>query len=209
MLSTFLFSAKLLFGIFTASTVSAYLLCFYNDVPFFNPNSNRYQILNKIEKLTKTSVRLLANYTIIYSVVLNRQIDIRSHSIDKTIYNFAAYSMIAELVYYIYHKTMHMKKYYNEHHSLHHKNLEVYPSDAFYVTETDGLLLLGTLSSPILFLQLTHYEFGFCLYFYLTAAYISHSSAFINHHAIHHKLLFCNFCLLNPIYDIICRTYRP
>jgi len=206
MLSTLFFSAKLLFGVFAASTASAYFLCFYNDIPFFNPSYSRYRTINRIEKLTKILFRILANYTFIYSVFLNRQIDIRSHSIDKTICNIAAYSMIAELVYYIYNKTIHMKRFYKEHHSIHHENIEVFPSDAFYVTETDGLLLLGTLSSPILFLDLTHYEFAFCLYFYLTATYISHSST---NHSIHHKLLFYNFCLLNPIYDIICRTYRP
>jgi hypothetical protein len=192
MLSTLLFSAKLLFGVFTASTASAYLLCFYNDVPFFNPSYNRYRTINRIEKLVKISMRMLGNFSMIYAIVLNRKIDLCPHSVDKTIYNVAAYSMIAEFVYYLYHRMMHMQQ-------------EVYPCDTFYVTEIDGLLLLGTLSSPILFLDLTHYEFAFCLYFYLTATYISHSST---NHSIHHKLLFYNFFLLNPIYDILSRTYR-
>jgi len=68
MLSTLYFSAKLIVGTFLASNVSAYLICWYNNIPFFNPTHNRYQILNRVEKIIKSSFPLLKNSVVIYGL---------------------------------------------------------------------------------------------------------------------------------------------
>jgi sterol desaturase/sphingolipid hydroxylase (fatty acid hydroxylase superfamily) len=92
---------------------------------------------------------------------------------------------------------------------MHHENIDVYPFDTFYMTKTDSFFLVSSLGAPILFLHLNYFELVFVLYVYITAAYFEHSKEFIlSHHATHHKLIFCNFCILNPVFDIMFGTYR-
>jgi sterol desaturase/sphingolipid hydroxylase (fatty acid hydroxylase superfamily) len=208
MLSTLYFSAKLLLSIFTASTATAYFICYYNDVPFFNPTHNRYQIINRIEKIIKCTTPLFKNSIVIYALILDRFIENRLHSVVTTVYNLTMYSLISEFCYYIYHNIIHMQKYYKDYHSLHHKNIDVYPIDTFYIESVDGLFLIGALSAPILCLQLNYFEFITCIYVYTTAAALVHSTKFFSHHSIHHKLLIYNYCLLNPVFDIIFKTHR-
>jgi sterol desaturase/sphingolipid hydroxylase (fatty acid hydroxylase superfamily) len=208
MLSTLYFSAKLILGTFIASNASAYFICFYNNIPFFNPTHNKYQIVNRIEKIIKYAFPLLKNSVVIYGLFLDRLIENRLHSVGTTVYNIAMYSIITEFFYYLYHSSIHTKKYYNDYHSLHHKNIDVYPIDTFYIEKLDGLFLIGSLSAPIVLLKLNYFEFITCLYVYITAATLAHSPEFFNHHNIHHKLLVYNYCLLNPVFDIICKTYK-
>jgi sterol desaturase/sphingolipid hydroxylase (fatty acid hydroxylase superfamily) len=208
MLSTLYFSAKLILSIFTASKLSAFLICFYNNIPFFNPTHNRYQLVNRIEKIVKSAFPLLKNSVVIYGLFLDRLIENRAHSLGLFVYNIAMYSIITEFFYYLYHNVIHTQKYYKEHHSLHHKNIEVYPIDTFYIEQVDGLFLIGSLSAPIVLLRLNYFEFITCLYVYITAATLAHSPEFFNHHAIHHKLLVYNYCILNPAFDIIFKTYK-
>jgi len=208
MLSTLYFSAKLILSIFTASKLSAFLICFYNNIPFFNPTHNRYQLVNRIEKIVKSAFPLLKNSVVIYGLFLDRLIENRAHSLGLFVYNIAMYSIITEFFYYLYHNVIHTQKYYKEHHSLHHKSIEVYPIDTFYIEQVDGLFLIGSLSAPIVLLRLNYFEFITCLYVYITAATLAHSPEFFNHHAIHHKLLVYNYCILNPAFDIIFKTYK-
>jgi len=74
---------------------------------------------------------------------------------------------------------MHTQKYYKDYHSLHHKNIDVYPIDTFYIQQSDGLFLIGSLSAPILLLRLNYFEFISCLYVYITAANLAHSPQFL------------------------------
>jgi sterol desaturase/sphingolipid hydroxylase (fatty acid hydroxylase superfamily) len=93
-------------------------------------------------------------------------------------------------------------------HSTHHENVEVYPFDTFYMTKLDSLFLIGSLGAPILILRMNYFENIMALYIYITAAYLEHSNLCLMHHAKHHKLMFCNFCILNPIFDLLVGTYR-
>lgn len=208
MLSTLYFSTKLILGIFAASKASAFFICFYNNIPFFNPTHNKYQIVNRIEKIIKSAFPLLKNSVVIYGLFLDRFIETRSHSLGTFVYNITMYSIIAEFFYYLYHNVIHTQKYYKDYHSLHHKNIDVYPIDTFYIEQVDGLFLIGSLSAPIVLLRLNYFEFITCLYVYITAATLAHSPEFFSHHNIHHKLLVYNYCLLNPVFDIIFKTYK-
>lgn len=208
MLSRLYFSAKLIFGIFAASNISSFLICFYNNIPFFNPTHNRYQFINRIEKIIRSAFPLLKNSIVIYGLFLDRLIENRSHSLGQFVYNITMYSIISEFFYYIYHSAIHTERYYKGYHSLHHKNINVYPIDTFYIETVDGLFLIGSLSAPIVFLRLNYFEFISCLYVYITAATLAHSPEFFSHHSIHHKLLVYNYCILNPVFDIIFNTHK-
>ena len=103
---------------------------------------------------------------------------------------------------------MHTREYYKIIHSMHHENIEVYPFDTFYMTKLDSFFLIGSLGAPLFILRMNYFENITALYIYITAAYLEHSNLFLMHHAKHHKLMFCNFCILNPIFDLLVGTYK-
>lgn len=208
MLSTIIFSTKYVIGIFSASTLSAFLVCFYNNVYFFNPLQNRYQFIKQGQKIYSTLSSVLGQTIVVYSVLLDRMIDNKMHNISQSTYNIVMYSIIAEFFYYLYHRTIHTNMYYKIYHSKHHEHIDTYPFDTFYIDKTDAFFLLGSIHTPLLFVRYNYYELGLCLYLYITFAYLAHSNFFTKQHVTHHKLLVCNYYILNPIYDIICRTYR-
>jgi|Laugresbdmm110sn_2_1035109.scaffolds.fasta_scaffold21800_1 sterol desaturase/sphingolipid hydroxylase (fatty acid hydroxylase superfamily) len=207
MLSIILFSTKFVIGIFSASTLSAFFICFYYNVYFFNPHQNRYQFIKQGQKMYST-LSIVLGQTILGYSFLNRILDNKMHNIGQSMYNIIMYSIIAEFFYYLYHRTIHSDQYYKEYHSKHHKHIDIYPFDTFYIDKIDAMILLGSIHTPLLFIRFNYYELGLCLYLYITFAYLAHSDFFTKQHVKHHKLLFCNYCILNPIYDVICRTYR-
>jgi sterol desaturase/sphingolipid hydroxylase (fatty acid hydroxylase superfamily) len=202
-------STKLILGTFSASTFTAYLICNQYNIPFFNPKHNRYQFYYNLRQVSLSTSYTLLQAILISSFFIKFFIDKHPHSIMQSTTNLIKYSVFAELLYYIYHRTVHKKQYYKQIHSMHHENVEVYPIDTFYMTNLDSFFLVGSLGAPVLFLNLNYYELAFSTYVYITAAYLEHSRhCIISHHDTHHKLIFCNYCILNPIFDIIFRTYR-
>lgn len=201
-------SAKLILGTFTASTITTVLLCHFHNVPFINPNQNRYQFYNNLKYVIPSTVIVLIQSILVSSYLLVRFVDSKPHTFIHNIDNILKYSVIAEFVYYIYHRIVHTKDYYRAIHSMHHQNIDVYPIDTFYMTRTDSLFLIASLGTPFLVLNMNYFESIVSLYIYITAAYLEHSNFFIMHHAKHHKILFCNFCIMNPIFDLLIGTYR-
>jgi sterol desaturase/sphingolipid hydroxylase (fatty acid hydroxylase superfamily) len=202
-------ASKVVLGTFSASTATTYLICTIFNIPFFNPKHNRYQFYYNLKQVSISTAIALTQSVLISSIFVNRWIKNEPHTIFQSIDNIIRYSIIAEFIYYIYHRTIHTREYYKKVHAMHHENVDVYPFDTFYMTKMDSLFLVGSLGAPIVFLNLNYYELVFTLYVYITAAYFEHSNIFfIDHHAIHHKLIFCNYCILNPMFDILFGTYR-
>jgi sterol desaturase/sphingolipid hydroxylase (fatty acid hydroxylase superfamily) len=208
MLSTIIFSTKFVIGIFSASTISAFFICFYNNVYFVKPHQNRYRFIKQSQKIYSTLSMVLGQTILVYSVLLNRMLDNKMHNIGQSMYNIIMYSIIAEFFYYLYHRAMHTNMYYKIYHSKHHEHIDIYPFDTFYIDNIDAIFLLGSIHTPLLFVRFNYYELGLCLYLYITFAYLANSNFYTKQHINHDKLLICNYCILNPIYDIICRTYR-
>jgi sterol desaturase/sphingolipid hydroxylase (fatty acid hydroxylase superfamily) len=209
MLSAIYHSAKIIIGVFSAASFTAFCVCKYYNVPFSNPNHNRYQFIEQCQKTAITSSAVLGQSIIAHALLKNLLLDNVWHDISQTTTNFCMYSIIAELAYYIYHRLIHTKYYYKYVHSAHHENVDVYPFDTFYIEKIDAAFLVGSLSSPMLFIRMNSFELFIMIWIYGTFAYLAHSTHFFQHHAIHHKLLFWNYCILNPMFDILCRTYRP
>lgn len=207
-LSSLIFSTKYIVGIFSASTITAFFICLYNGVPFFNPEQNRYQFIQQLQKTGKTSSIVLGQSVVAFSLFSNYLIDNSNHYVIDSFKNLALYSVITEFFYYTYHRIVHTKSYYKQGHSLHHQNVVVFPADTFYQDTNDAFFLVFSLAAPSLFLRMNYTELAIILYIYGTGAYLAHSNNFFNHHDIHHRLMFCNYCILNPVFDILFRTYR-
>jgi len=203
-----LLASKLILGTFSASTLTTVTICYYYKVPFFNPNHNTYQFHQSLRQVIPSVISVLTQAIIVTSFLVGTFIDNKPHTVIQNLDNVLRYSIIAEFIYYIYHRIMHTKEYYKMIHSMHHENVEVYPFDTFYMTKLDSLFLIGSLGAPILILRMNYFENILALYIYITAAYLEHSNMFLMHHAKHHKLMFCNFCILNPIFDVLVGTYR-
>lgn len=209
MLTAIYQSAKFIIGVFTAASFTAFFICKYNDIPFSNPKHNRYQFIEQCQKIVATSGVVLGQSIIVHTFFVDRLMDKSWHGLSHTMTNICMYSVIAELAYYLYHRVIHTRAYYKNMHAAHHENVDVYCLDTFYVDKVDAAFLIGSLASPLLFLRLNYFELTIMLYVYITFAYMAHSTQFFTHHAIHHKLIFWNYCILNPMFDILCRTYRP
>jgi sterol desaturase/sphingolipid hydroxylase (fatty acid hydroxylase superfamily) len=209
MLSAIYNSAKFIIGVFSLASFTALLICKYNDIPFSNPKHNRYQLVEQCKKIASSSGTVLGQSIIVHALFKNMLMDTVWHSFSQTAINLCMYSVIVELTYYIYHRVIHTKEYYKTIHAVHHENIEVYPLDAFYIDKMDTVFLVGSLTSPMLFLRFNYFELFLMLWIYGTSAYMAHSTLFFSHHAVHHKLMFWNYCILNPMFDILCRTYRP
>jgi sterol desaturase/sphingolipid hydroxylase (fatty acid hydroxylase superfamily) len=202
-------SAKITIGTFFASTFSAYFICWFYKVPFFNPNQNRYQFYSNLHQVLTTSTIVLSQAVLVNSFMVENVITNEPHTLQQNVINMVSYSVMTEFLYYIYHRIIHTKRFYKSIHSIHHQNINVYPFDTFFMTTTDSLFLVSCMGVPILFLRMNYFENIFSLYIYITAAYIEHSNLLFTHHSRHHKLIFCNYCILNPIFDLIVGTYSP
>jgi len=201
-------SSKIIIGTFAASTLTTIGICYYYNVPFFNPKHNTYQFRENLRRVIPSALSVLTQAIFVNALLVGTFIENKPHTLYQNIDNVLRYSVIAEFIYYIYHRTIHAKEYYKMIHSMHHENVEVYPFDTFYMTKMDSMFLITSLGAPILILQMNYFENIMALYIYVTAAYLEHSNLFLMHHAKHHKLMFCNFCILNPIFDLLVGTYR-
>jgi len=202
-----LLSAKIILGTVSASTVTTLLICYKYNVPFFNPNHNTYQFRYNLRKVVPSMLSVMAQAILVNSFLI-KFIENKPHTVIQTLDNILKYSIIAEFIYYVYHRFIHTKGYYKYIHSMHHENVEVYPFDTFYMTKIDSAFLIASLGVPLLILRMNYFENVVALYIYITAAYLEHSNLFLMHHAKHHKLMFCNFCILNPTFDLLIGTYR-
>jgi sterol desaturase/sphingolipid hydroxylase (fatty acid hydroxylase superfamily) len=208
MLSTIIKSTKLILGTFSASTLSAYGICKYYNVPFFNPTQNSYQFKYQLYEVGKSTSIVLFNSIIFISFFIDSFVKYESHTMYQNIQNILLYSTLVELFYYAYHITVHKKEYYKLIHSKHHENIVVYPFDTFYMHSVDSYFLIASLGLPLAIVRLNYFENIISIYTYITAAYLAHSEKFFTHHAAHHKIIFCNYCIIIPIFDLIFGTYR-
>lgn len=203
-----LLASTIVLGSFSASTVTAFLLCYFSKTTFFNPNHDTNQFYDHMKQVAVSTGTVLAQSIIIGSFFVSTVMDDKPHTIYQNVDNMLRYSVIVELFYYIYHRLAHTKLYYKAIHSMHHTNIEVYPFDTFYMTRLDALFLISSLSVPLFFMRMNYFEHFFIVYIYGTAAYLEHSNILFTHHKTHHKLLFCNYCIVNPIFDILVGTYK-
>lgn len=196
-------------GVFSFSTLSAYIICNIYNQPFINPKYSLDLINTRLTDARNTILVVLTKSFITTSLVINKIESVQNHTWFQTGINICTYSMFIELFYYVYHRGVHSHPFvYKLIHKKHHINHDVYPFDTFYLTTFDSMGLIISLGLPLTFLPVSYFELNTVLYIYLTSSYLSHSRLFYDHHYIHHTLIEYNYCILLPIFDILFKTYR-
>lgn len=208
----FLLSFHVTALLFSFATVSAKWICDYCNQPFYNPKYDDTSKCTVWEALSKKYIRPLFPAflsTICINALAMRNIDMfASHGRLRNLQNFIFYVIFVEFCYYGYHQCMHTKKMYKWIHSKHHENIVVYPIDAFYIGVIDVTGYFLILNIPVVLIKMNLFEYVLFQYIYICFNFISHSNLAGSHHAAHHRLFNCNFCLLFPIFDFMFDTMR-
>ena len=207
MLYRLYYSTCIILHPFILATLTAISICQYYKYPFISPKYTVKKIAHRLQEMSQ-SIPILLGQSIIFTYLVYPNIQPNeSHDITTMILVIICYISMIEFNYYIYHRYIH-QKYYIDIHKKHHQIVEVYPFDTFFLTYIDDTALILSLGIPVIILPVTFIEQFIVLYTYITCSYLSHSNLFWNHHVIHHKYLNCNYCILFPIFDILCKTYR-
>ena len=192
---------------FSISTVTAFLICYLNNQPFINPVFSSEEKTKRINEYIMNVPLLIFQSTGFMYVVSGNIIPYSQHSWFESFSSMFFYCLLIEANYYIYHRFIH-KYYYVTVHKKHHTNIMVYPFDTFYLTGLDDLASIISIGSPLIFINISVYEQIIILYLYITTSYLSHSQLYWCHHSQHHKHLYCNYCILFPVFDILFGTYN-
>jgi len=201
------YSFFLMNGVFGFSTLTAYLICTCFNQPFINPKYSE-ELITIRGKDAATTICVVLVQGIAGSSPFMSRIWTTNHTWYESVSTMCLYSVLIELMYYTYHRSVHSNSILYRIHKKHHMNYDVYPFDTFYLTTYDSMGLIVSLAVPLVCLRVTPFELTCVLYMYLTSSYLSHSQLFYDHHHKHHTLLKCNFCFLFPIFDILCNTYQ-
>ena len=203
----FFFSMYIIVGTFSISTISACFICYLHNYSFLNPMlTKEEQIVQLNEYVTNVPVLLVQSTGIMY-IISDNLIPYGQHTWFESSFSMVIYCLLIEAIYYAYHRVIH-KYYYVNIHKKHHSNIIVYPIDTFCLTEIDEIATIISIALPTIFIKISVIEQALILYIYITSFYLSHSNIYWNHHAIHHKLIKYNYCLLIPVFDVIFGTYK-
>jgi len=201
------YAFSIILGTFSASTITAYCICAYNNYPFINPKMNHKKRIDRIIDLVKNIPILLCCSTgLLYGMSYNI-LPYGYHTWIESYISILRYCLFIEANYYVYHRFIH-KYYYISIHKKHHENVIVYPFDTFYLTNIDDFAAIISLALPLAFIKISIVEQVIITYTYVTSSYLSHSELFWSHHSIHHRLLHSNFCILFPVFDVLFGTYK-
>ena len=204
----FIYTSLIISGTFCASTFTVYGLCLIKKYPFFNPHFTELQKESHYYQLFSSVPWIFTESCIFEYFLINKYIVHEEHNLGHMMMNVIIYALFIEFLYYIYHRIIHNKYLYKTIHSIHHKNIMVYPADTFYIDNIDGIGLMLCLSSPVMFIRINLLEQVIVLYTYITMGYLSHSVIVNEHHVIHHKLFNYNYSMVIPIFDILFGTYK-
>lgn len=195
-------------AVFSASTATAYFVCYATGKPFINPEYTTEIVNTRLKSMSKNILGVLLPSGFILYTISDKILDTCMHGRLETIGTLFLFAMITEGTYYLYHVLIHRFMFYQLVHKKHHGVTKIYPFDTFHVGYLDELSLMFSLASPHIFLELTFFEVYMALWVYITSAYLVHSKEFSKIHYYHHMYHNCNYCILFPVYDIVCGTYR-
>jgi len=185
---------------FSLSTLSVLFLCRLYNTPFFHPKKPE-QFREQCMNVVKMSSIFVLEYSVFGRLFAR-------FSPGSSIFHIINYVFCIEMLYYAYHRLIHTRWLYKPFHSLHHRNVIVYPIDTFYFDIVDVTAYTLCICYPLQWIHVSYWEHVVVLYLYIMASYLSHSNIFFTHHALHHRRFDCNFCILFPIFDVIYGTYR-
>jgi sterol desaturase/sphingolipid hydroxylase (fatty acid hydroxylase superfamily) len=205
MFENLLFITRQVSYVFFSSIVSSYFICLISNVPFYNPNLSKLELINTL-KDSSFNLGIITLEVIFSAYLYYSYIDFEKHSIITTFINIVEYSFLIELFYYFYHRILHTTNLYSLIHAKHHSNIKVYPIDTLNISILDSTGMIITLIAPLYFIKVNLNEYNFIMYIYLTGAILTHSNLLVSKHIEHHEKFKCNFAFLFPIFDYIFGT---
>lgn len=191
------------------SGITAFYLCKWYNKPLFNPQLYSHDYLvKKIYTIIDVGKYVVINYNIVYFTLSQYYLHEESLQIHVHIFQIMKFLFVLELIAYIYHRLSHEIPFlYKNSHSIHHKNIIVYPMDFLEFDFIDNIAQTTYINLPLVFVPMNIYDYAFIYYIYSTGAFLIHSDIFIKEHLIHHKQFKYNYCLLIPIFDVLFGTY--
>lgn len=196
--------------ILVSSTMTAFLLCKLENKPFFNPElySHKY-LFDKMGIVTNVGKQVILFYNIIYFTLSQFYLHETSLDFHERLFQTVKFVFLLEFIAYVYHRLSHTIPYlYKNKHSLHHKNINIYPIDFLEFDTTDNIAQTLYINLPLYFVHMHLNDYALIYYIYSTCAFLIHSNIITDHHIIHHKYFKYNYSLLIPIFDMLFGTYR-
>uniref|UniRef100_A0A6C0I445 Fatty acid hydroxylase domain-containing protein n=1 Tax=viral metagenome TaxID=1070528 RepID=A0A6C0I445_9ZZZZ len=200
MFEHFFFVIKQVFFVFSASVTSAYTVCCISNTPFYNPELTVNKLITSVAQ-SSLNLGVICGEAVLGALLYYPYMDNENHTLSTSLTNIAKYSLLIELFYYVYHRYLHVSKWYLIIHQQHHVNIHVYPLDTLQISILDSTGMMLTLILPMLFVNVNLLEHNLIMYIYLTGAILTHSKLLVSRHVIHHQKCKCNFCFLFPIFD--------
>jgi hypothetical protein len=162
----FLYANSIVLSVFSAALASAYSICQFYNVPFYNLET----ISEDVEKIKNNGVSLY--FGSIY-IVLTTQffIDIDSHSWTLFLGNVIAYTLLIESLYYMYYVWI-----YPKWEVLQNLHSSVYPLDRLHINMFSLSCYLGCLHLPTLLLYINTWEYVLVMYIYATMGFLTAST---------------------------------
>ena len=210
MIYILLYPSFFILKILISSGLTAFLMCKLSNQSFFNPQlySHKY-LLDKMNTVTSVGTQVLVNYNVIYFVLARHYLHEDCIEIHLRIFQNIKFIFLLELIAYIYHRLSHKIPYlYNKQHSVHHRNIEIYPIDFLDFDITDNIAQTLYIHLPLYFFPMNQNDYSLIYYIYATCAFLIHSNIITDHHIIHHKFFKYNYSLLIPMFDMLFGTYR-
>jgi sterol desaturase/sphingolipid hydroxylase (fatty acid hydroxylase superfamily) len=207
---SFLYPTFFISKILVGSTFTAFCICKLNHQSFFNQElySHEY-LIHKVNTISNVGKLVIVNYNIIYFSLSQYYLHEKSFHLLDRIFQNIQFIFLLELFAYIYHRLSHKIPYlFNKKHSIHHKNITIYPIDFLEFDITDNIAQTLYINLPLYFVPMHIYDYSMIYFIYSTCAFLIHSNILTNDHIIHHKYFKYNYSLLIPVFDHLFGTYK-
>lgn len=197
-----------IFKILALSTLTSFMICRLQNKPFVNPALTNVSMCAKIYNAIDVGLKVIFNYNIVYFALSRFYLHNENYDIHCRINNNFYFLFLLEFIAYWYHRVSHKVQFiYRLSHSVHHRNIEVYPLDFLEFDYFDNVAQTLYINLPLYFFPMNINDYAIIYYFYATCAFLIHSDILTNSHRIHHRIMKCNFGLLFPVFDIVFGTY--
>ena len=80
-------SSKIIICTFTASTLTTIGICYYYNVPFFNPKHNTYQFRENLRRVIPSALSVLTQAIFVNALLVGTFIENKPHTLYQNIDN--------------------------------------------------------------------------------------------------------------------------
>lgn len=214
MITDLLFPTFFIIILLSSSAASSFIICKLFNRSFFNTELyTKSYLYEKIKMSLIVSIQTIIFYNIIYTILSKYSLDYTHTNTPiqmvQRMHQNIMYVLLLELFNYIYHRLSHkIQLLYQYGHSIHHKNIKLYPIDflEFDISDVASFVLYANL--PLYFVRMYFIDYFIINYIYTVYGFLIHCDLITTDHIIHHKYFKYNFYLMIPIYDIIFQTYK-